>query len=296
MKIFFLLNPTKREKAWDYRDMAAKAAKQYGWIPRFGDVDRTQSRSTENHLRQAMEEGCSRIGVIGGDGTLNRVIQVLAQRKRLATMEIGVVPAGTCNDFARYLGLRKKRSAEALRALFTGNVRATDLGLMDSIYFLNNAGFGRRAATQQAGKSALKPLRSLRNFRPISVQASWDKGSIEGTFFMGLACNAPYFSGGLHFSKSTDPRDGWLDFFLVPRMPKWRLVSRLVLGKLGKPVGNRPMIALRAQALTITAETELWPQADGEPATHPVKSVQFSIAPEKAMIVCPDGTGSTRLP
>ncbi len=287
MKIFFLLNPTQRKKAWDYRNLAAQVSRQFGWIPRFGEVDRTQPRSTDNHLRQALDEGCSRIGVIGGDGTLNRVINGLVQRKSLQNIEISMIPAGTCNDFSRYMGLRKRRPQEAFRAALTGRVRALDVGLMGSQYFLNNAGFGRRAITAPMGRSALKPLRSLRNFRPMAIRAEWDRGSIEGTFFMGLACNAPYFSGGLHFSKNTDPCDGWLDYFLVPRMPKWRLVSRLVLGKLGRPVGSRPMIALRVQRLTISAESDLWPQADGEPAVRPVKSVQFSLASEKAMIVWP---------
>src|SRR5256885_87723 len=127
MKIFFLLNPTRREKQWDYREQAAQMAKRCGWTPRFGEIDRGNPHSMEQLLRQAWEEDCGRVAVLGGVGTLHRAVNVLQRQKRLKQIEIAPLPGGTCNDFARYLGFDRKRLDEALRRACTGKAEEIDL-------------------------------------------------------------------------------------------------------------------------------------------------------------------------
>jgi diacylglycerol kinase (ATP) len=284
MKIFFLLNPSQREKEWDYREMGAQAARRAGWTPRFGEVDSANPRSTEHLLRQALEEDCTRVGIVGGDGTLHRALNGLSRLKALSRLEIAAIPAGSCNDFARSLGLRRKRLNEAFQVACSGRVQPVDVGVMDSELFLNNAGIGRRLLP---AKRTQKSLQTLKQFRPLELKVDWERGSIQGVFFMGLVCNAPYFSGGLYFSKHISPSDGWLDVYLVPAIRKWKLLTLLLLGRLGRPLNFRPMVTLKVQQLRIQADSDLWPQADGEPPGKAQKQVEFSIAPEKAMIVFP---------
>jgi diacylglycerol kinase (ATP) len=282
MKIFFILNPTRRGRQWEYREQAAQAAKRYGWTPRFGEVDRANPHSVDHLIRQASEEDCTRVAVLGGDGTLHRVVNALQRQKRLKQIEIAILPAGTCNDFARFIGLRRRHLDEALRRAFAGKAVETDLGMSDAELFTNNAGIGRQPVP--AGRT-IKPFQTLKNFRPIPLKAMWEKGSIEGVFYMVLACNGPFFSGGLHFSRKPSLNDGLLDIYLVPALPKWRLVTPLVFGRLGKPVRLRRLITLQVQRIEIQAATDLWPQADGEPPGKAVRRVVFSMSPEKAMIV-----------
>jgi diacylglycerol kinase (ATP) len=284
MKIFFLLNPSRRQSMWDLREQAARAAKRSGSTPRFGEVDRLQVHSTEHLLGQAIEEGCSRVVGIGGDGTLHEIINRLAQKKRLSKMEVAVVPAGTCNDFARSLGLRERRLGQAFEVACAGKPRLTDLGQMDSKLFLNNAGIGRRPLAQ---RRRLLPLQTLRRFQPIPLRIRWDRGSIEGSFFMTLVCNAPFFSGGLHFSSSLNTQDGLLDVYLVPALPKWQLLPILAWAKLGRPARFRRLVSLRVTRMEIEASADLWPQADGEPPLKALRHVVFAVSPEKAMIVTP---------
>jgi diacylglycerol kinase family enzyme len=284
MKIFFLLNPSRAKNKWDWREMAARHAKRYGWTARFGEVDRALPRSTDRCLEQALEEGCSRIAVVGGDGTLHCAINALYQKKSLKDCELAVVPAGSCNDFARSLGLRRKRVEEAFRLACSGKAQATDLGVMDNSLFMNNAGFGRRPPTP--GKRS-KPFQTLRAFRSLHLKAKWDKGSIEGSFYMGLVCNAPYFSGGLHFSKNVNTHDGLLDIYLTPVIPKWKLLPVLALGRLGRPTRVKRLLTLRVPRFEVESEADIWPQADGEPPSSATRRVSFSISSEKAMIVTP---------
>jgi diacylglycerol kinase family enzyme len=305
MKIFFLLNPSRVKNRWDWREIAARQAKRFGWSPRFGEVDRNLPHSTERLLEQAFEEDCTRIAVVGGDGSLHRTINALAQKKRLKACELAVVPAGTCNDFAHFLKLRRKNFEEAFRIACAGKAQETDLGLMDRELFLNNGGFGRRpdrpseeASTGSPytqgvsgrpptpGKRA-RPLQTLRSFRPLHLRARWDRGSIEGSFYMGLVCNAPYFSGGLHFSKNVNLRDGLLDVYLMPAMSKWKLLPVLALGRLGRPARFKRLLTLRVPYLNVETEADLWPQADGEPPSYAARRVSFAVSSEKAMIVTP---------
>ncbi len=284
MKIFFLLNPAHAKNRWDWREVAARHAKRLGWTPRFGEVERRLPASSERLLDQAIEEGCSRVVVVGGDGSLHRAINALSQKKCLASCELAVVPAGTCNDFARFLGLRRQGVDEAFHLACSGKSKPIDLGRMDQELFLNNAGFGR--PPDPPGQRR-KPLQTLQAFRPLVLRATWDKGTVEGSFYMGLVCNAPYFSGGLRFSMQASLQDGLLDVSLVPVIPKWQLLSILVLGRLGRPAKLKRILTIHTSRLDIEADADLWPQADGEPPPSARRRVSFAVSDEKAMIVAP---------
>ncbi|HVO32589.1 MAG TPA: diacylglycerol kinase family protein, partial [Elusimicrobiota bacterium] len=217
---------------------------------------------------------------------------VLHSLKRLLRFEVAIVPAGTCNDFARGLGLVHRRLDAALGHACTGRARLTDLGAMDDLLFLNNAGFGRRP--HPAGRR-MRPWRTLRHFQPTRLRAEWPKGSIDGDFYMVLVCNAPFFSGGLYFSRNSRLNDGYLDAYLVPRIPKWKLVPLLMIGRLGRPVRSRQMINLKVRELRVEAGSDLWPQADGEPAAGATRRVHFRVAAEQLRLIVPETSRSLML-
>ncbi len=266
--------------------MAGLMARRFGWNARFGQTERDRPQSTERLIDQALEDGCSRLVIIGGDGTLHRTVNRLHERRRLKSTEVALVPAGTCNDFARAMGLRVKRVEESFRIACSEKPREIDLGEMQGELFVNNAGFGRRklATVPGAGRRP-KPLRTLQSFAPVTLKAQWDKGSISGSFYMAMACNGPYFSKGFYFSKTTVANDGMLDCFLLPAMAKWRLIPLLMMGKLGRPVRSKHTIMLRVSQLSIEAQSDLWPQADGEPVLAATRRVHFAISKEKLQLV-----------
>jgi diacylglycerol kinase family enzyme len=285
VKIFFLLNPSRPDRMWDLRDSAGQAAKRFGWTAHFGQVDRSRPHSMDDVLGRAFGDDFRRLVIVGGDGTLHRAVNIIQKRKRLAKTEFGIVPAGTCNDFARALKLETQELAPAFQTACREPARPVDLGRAGDALFVNNAGFGRRL--QPTSKRRIGPWETLRSFTPIPLKVRWDKGSIEGNFFMALVCNAPYFSGGLHFSTAPSMDDGQLDVFLVPELPKWRLALLLGLGKTGRALQHRKVIALKAPYIEFESGAPMWPQADGEPSPKAVRSVTFSVDPEKAMIVAP---------
>jgi len=283
MKLFFLMNPSRPQRD-RWRPAALQTAQRYGHIADVGIINRDDPYSMENLLQRVFAENYNRVVAVGGDGTFNRLIQLLAKYNQLAKMEVGLVPAGTCNDFLRSWRLPARRILEAIRLACTGRPQETDLGELNHQLFLNNAGFGRRIIP--ATRRRISALKTLRQFEAVPLRATWEQGSLEGPFFMGLVCNAPFFSRGLHFSRQVLTNDGLLDVFLVPKIPKAKLAAMLLLGRLGRPLRSRQLVTLRVNRIEMETEKDLWPQLDGEPQSSlPVRHLHFAISKLKAWIV-----------
>ena len=78
--------------------------------------------------------------VSGGDGTVNLIASELL--KAGLDMPIGIIPAGTCNDFARSLNIPSDLN-KALNIILEGNVAQIDAGLInDEKYCLNTCAGG----------------------------------------------------------------------------------------------------------------------------------------------------------
>lgn len=109
--------------------------------------------------RQAIERG-HLIVAGGGDGTVNAVASTLAGTDRV----LGVLPLGTCNHFAKDLGLPLDLRS-AVRCALTGRVRTVDVGEVNGQMFLNNSSLGLyphlvtgRIAEQKQGHRKLVAL------------------------------------------------------------------------------------------------------------------------------------------
>jgi diacylglycerol kinase family enzyme len=105
---------------------------------------------------------------------------------------------------------------------------------------------------------------------------------------MGLACNAPYFSGGLHFEKHVRAEEGKLQIYFVPARSKIRLALKLFLGRLGMPLADGKMTKLSVPHMTVETDVPVWPQADGEPpATEGVRHFEFQRLPKSFRLWIP---------
>jgi YegS/Rv2252/BmrU family lipid kinase len=88
-------------------------------------------------LRNAEIEGYDTVVAAGGDGTVHAVAQGLVH----SSLRLGVLPAGTANNFARALGM-PFRLEDALRALAQGEERQVDVGHVGNEFFIEGAGVG----------------------------------------------------------------------------------------------------------------------------------------------------------
>ena len=109
--------------------------RSHGWR---AELKLTQAAGDARRLaREAVEQGINVVIAIGGDGTINEVIQELAGSETA----LGVIPSGTVNVWAREVGIPLDYSG-ARDVLVCGQTRQIDLGKINDDYFLLMVGIG----------------------------------------------------------------------------------------------------------------------------------------------------------
>ncbi len=285
MKAAFLLNPSQRWKRTPLPKLISLIQARIPVPSEFFAVDRDQPQSLEGHMAAIEQGGFDTLIIGAGDGTLNRVINYLARKNALARYTLGLLPLGTCNDFAKILGFRKGRTLRrnlqiAGDIIHKHHVREMAVAKVNEHYFINNAGFGRRHPTQK--KRGL--LGTLRALKPVPASLRWGNHRHDDSFLMLLAVNAPYFSNGLHFSNDSDPSDGYLEFFGVKSISKFRLLTKLLLGVRGFAMMRRhhdtAVWKSKASEMILRSDLPVWIMADGEvvPSLSEIHEATFKMA------------------
>ena len=95
-------------------------------------------------------------GVHGGDGTINEVVNGIAGLKKRP--QLGIIPAGTTNDYARALKIPRESPVEAAKVIAAGKTVKMDIGMANDNYFVNIAGGGLLTELTYSVPSELKSL------------------------------------------------------------------------------------------------------------------------------------------
>lgn len=161
--------------------------------------------------------------LMGGDGTLHTAIQVLNKVNHLPV--IGLLPGGTCNDFARTLNIPLSLS-EAAISITNGQVVEHDIAKINNSWFMNFAGVGLIADASENINAELKSkygklsyyisaIQSFKESEPIPMAIEVDGREYKENAVMALVMNGN--SIGTHRFPITDidPKDGLLDVILI---------------------------------------------------------------------------------
>ena len=232
-----------------------------------GDIPREVARLTS--------EGETTVVAVGGDGTLNEVLRGIVNVENTV---LGLIPAGTGNDFAAAAGI--PYGAEAVGLLLDSPPKFTDfLDCGEGRRSLNIAGLGidvdileRRERKKAEGKkmsyfSSL--LRSLIKYKPVRMKIRADGVEKDYSVFIAAACNGSQFGGGIPICPPAVIDDGKIDLIAVD-CPK-KIVLPIYLLKLMRGKLHKNKIYHRV----LCEEAEIYPegtesvQLDGElfPAT-----------------------------
>ena len=237
-------------------------------------LDWTSRRGQARELAAAARDrGSAVVVVCGGDGTVAEVLPVLAGGET----SLGLLPAGTCNDLARALGIGISEDP-AMRVLLEGQPRPIDLGRCGDRLFATVASFGFDAEVGEEmaeGRSPLPgtagylytALRRLRGYRPAPVCLRGEFGVREQEVFLLAMGNTPSYGGGLRICPEADPTDGRLDLCLVDGSISTREVLALVPRIFrGGHVGSAAVQMLRSSWVEIEAldGSPMALRADGE--------------------------------
>ncbi|MDO7906408.1 YegS/Rv2252/BmrU family lipid kinase [Paenibacillus sp. JX-17] len=211
--------------------------------------------------------------ILGGDGTVHECINGLAVLDNPPV--VGVLPGGTCNDFARTLGLPPD-PAEAAAVLLEEHIREIDLGMVNDRVFTNFCGVGLITETSENINPDLKgtlgkisyfisTLQTIRSAEPFRYMLTADGETMKGEAVMIYAANGRYLgTNQLPFAEDS-MCDGLLDI-LVIREAGLPLLRELLTRK---PHGewtpkNDSIIYIQASRLELTVEGTRRADTDGE--------------------------------
>jgi diacylglycerol kinase (ATP) len=246
---------------------------------------------------EALESGYKSIVAVGGDGTWSVVADRIIRSGR-TDVTLGLLPAGTGNDFGKSLGITYDRRDAVLQGIASGQRRTIDVGRVEQRHFLNIVGFGFDIAVidDAVGIPILKgdllyqfcALRQLFRFRGIPIALSDGSSSpVRDTLLMLIIANANYFGGSFHIAPEASLEDGKLDAVSISNAGPLNRAKLFARVSKGTHQGD-PKVSLR-QAPRFTAEFDgpVRFEADGEVYTSAGNTVTVESVPAALSIFVP---------
>jgi len=160
--------------------------------------------------------------IAGGDGTVDTVVNYMKQHD--INLPIAVIPVGTANDFAKFIGMPEDVEAVCEQVL-NSKVQKLDIGKINDKYFINVASTGLFTDVSQKtdinlkntiGKLAyyVKGLEQLPNFRKLKIKVTSEKTVFDGDMYLMLIFNGQT-AGNLKFAYKAEVDDGLLDVIII---------------------------------------------------------------------------------
>jgi diacylglycerol kinase (ATP) len=250
------------------------------------------------HLAQAAREGGdSLLVVVGGDGTVNEVVNGIAG----TGAEIAVLPCGTGQDFGRTHGV-PSRFDDAVRVALGGETRAIDLGLVElaggtSRFFANVGSAGMSGAVARRANAMTKALGGRATFFYALTREflAWQNTEVvvelgdstrrEGAMHDVIVANGRYHGGAMKLAPDASPDDGLFDVVLIGDVTKLDFLTTAPKLYSGRYLSHPKVELLRSSTVTIEAAEPLPLEVDGEPiGTTPAR---FEIVPSSLRLRVP---------
>jgi diacylglycerol kinase (ATP) len=192
--------------------------------------------------RRAVADGVESLVVCGGDGMVHLAVQAVAGTQT----NLGIIPAGTGNDVARYFDIPRNDPQLAADIVVGSRVRRVDLACAGGTYYVTvlAAGFDSKvneranAMTWPKGQMRynLATLAELRVFEPLPYTLVLDGVEHRLDAMLVAVGNGSSFGGGLRITEGALLDDGLLDVVVIKPMSKRKLVAsypKLFTGTIG---------------------------------------------------------------
>lgn len=256
MKYVFIINPASGKTDYDkIKENIIKTLENEEY-----EIYETKApkEATEIASRFKNEENTV-VYSVGGDGTLNEVVNGIAEGK----CKLGIIPTGSGNDFYRTL---KEAQSE--------NVRL-DLGKVNGRYFINIASVGMDAETCNNAnkiKSKIKLhssyylalIHTFLTFKSKSLKLKIDKNVYAGDYIIAAICNGKYYGGGFKIAPVASFDDNQFDIYLVSKAGKLKLIKILLALLKSEHEKYNEVRKYTGKNITITSENNLIVNIDGE--------------------------------
>ncbi|MCA1023927.1 YegS/Rv2252/BmrU family lipid kinase [Halobacillus litoralis] len=224
--------------------------------------------------------------ILGGDGTIHECINSMADLEKRPV--IGILPAGTCNDFSRVLDI-PQRLDQAAASIMKGEELQVDAGKTEDTYFINFWGIGLVAQTSfnidENQKNRLgvlsyfiSALKTVNRSEPFDFSLTIDGEKLEGEAVMILVMNGQFIGTRKVPMSSLDLQDGKFDVLIVKNSSLAVFREWLAMGR-ERSVDQKIQDISYRQGRRITIETESKEEVDMDGEIKTETPAQIDVLP-----------------
>lgn len=304
-KTLIILNPISGHGAGERLWPPIQTALRAGRI----DYDLAQTslpRQAIDIAERAKQSGYETLIAIGGDGTVNEVVNGLMRAsKQRPCGTLGVIPIGSGNDFSRTLGLRADWRA-AVHRLIAGRPTWIDIGKVicdapapgydsGAHYFVNaiDTGFGARTAQHAHDFRFLTGMpmylaaifKTLVNYSTPYLKIALNDQVIEQSSTIVAMNNGRQMGGGFKMAPTASLEDGLLDVIIGDGLGRLGILSLLPKVMNGTHIGDPRVKYMQAPRVVIDSPDPLIVEADGEIPFIGAHHLEAEILPKHVQVI-----------
>ncbi len=222
--------------------------------------------------RYAVEQKFDLIIAAGGDGTVNEVVQGIAEQDYRP--QLAIIPVGTTNDFARALGIPREIQ-KAVDVILEHNVRSLDIGKVNDQYFMNIAGGGKLTELTYEVPSKLKTMlgqlayylkgiEMLPSLKPTKVKIEYDGKVLEEEIMLFLVSNTNSVGGFEKLAPAAKMDDGYFDLVILKKANLAEFIRIATLATRGAHLEDKHIFYTKANRIKVHSEEKMQLNLDGE--------------------------------
>ena len=273
--------------------------------------DIVETTGTGHAKEAARAAGTPIVVSVGGDGTLNEIANgIIGSRKT-----IGIIPAGSGNDFIKSVGIPGK-PLPALQLILRGITREVDAGTVCCTelkegggnflprLFVNGVGVGFDAAVAARTREIrflsgnalyiLAVLQTLGKYSPPRFDIRSESYSRQARGLLIAVGNGRCAGGGFYLTPDAEVDDGLLDICSVDEKDIFQILRLMPLVMRGKHHNVSGVKFFKEKQLTISADEQFYVHADGEIVGANVRRVEIGLHESRLTVIA--GEGNARNP
>lgn len=212
--------------------------------------------------------------VCGGDGSVNTIVKTIIDME--LDVPVGVLPNGTCNDFARSLGMPSD-IMKCARLISQGKTTETDIGIInggESVFVNELAGGVLVAAsfsTDQNLKKMFGPLAyyvagigELANIKPFDIIVETEEKTYHEQALVFVVLNGTDMSGFSNVIKDARMQDGEMDILIFKDAKPLEITDTLLRFVSGSEFKEKSVVRIKTSRCKIICDNKISTTVDGE--------------------------------
>ncbi len=250
------------------------------------------------HLSEELVlDGYRKIIAVGGDGTINEIVNGIMNSKLNNDVILAFIPSGSGNDFVRTIGIPKNYE-KAIKLIKENFQKPVDVGQLNNQYFINTLGIGFDAKIAKSAnkikfvggilKYILALLENLKNPETYNLAFKTDNDLFRNETILLSVGNGKFSGGGFPLTPEASPFDSKADICLVSSISKFELVKSLLMVLRSKHKNHPAVDIFQAKGIEVKSDRDVDIYIDGKiPILENYRRFSIKILPKRIKIIVP---------